>query len=115
MKAGKSIALAILFFGPLLYVAVYFMAAHSEAFVFAENTIKHSQSLQTQIGNIKQVKLPLFGSYEDRFVNREAWATMEVEVTGALKTVNLELKMKKKNGAWIIEQALLNGNPVTLN
>ena len=113
MKVVKFIALAALL-GLLLYISVYLIAGRSDAFVFAENAIKHSKSLQTKIGNVERVRLPLFGSYDENFVNGDTWVTMEVEVTGAVKTVALQIKMKKINATWAIEQSLIDGNPVVL-
>mgnify|MGYP001576068490 CR=1 FL=1 len=114
VKVGKSITLAALL-GVLLYVAVHFLASHGDAFEFAEHAIKNSRPLQAQIGKVERVRIPWFGSYKEKFFNTDAWAAMTVEVTGTAKTVELKMKMKKTNGTWVIEQASIDGNPVTLN
>lgn len=114
VKVGKSITLAALL-GVLLYVAVHFMASHGEAFEFAEHAIKNSRSLQAQIGKIERVRIPLLGSYKEKSFNADTRVAMTVEVIGTAKTVELQMKMKKINGAWMIEQASINGNPLALN
>lgn len=114
-KIGKWILLAALF-GALLYAVVYFMGSRGDAFKFAEQAIRNSQSLQAQIGKIERVRLAPSGPYKERLsVSGDGWATMMIEVTGATKTVALDVKMKKTNGVWAIEQASLDGKPVTLN
>lgn len=114
MKHSKLIILAA-FLGALLYFAVHFMASHGDAFEFAEHAIRNSQSLQTQIGKIERVRIPLFGSYKEKSFNDDTSVAMTVEVTSTAKTVELQMKMKKTNGAWVIERASIDGNPVALN
>lgn len=113
MKVNK-ILLAVLT-AAVLYGVVYFMASHGDAFKFAEQTIKNSTSLEARIGKIDKVRIPLFSSYRERFFNSEASATMTVEVIGAMKTVEVKLKVKKTNDRWTMEQASLDGTPIVLN
>lgn len=113
-KVSKWIVLAALF-GAMLYVTVYFMASHGDAFIFAEQAIKNSQILQSQIGRIERVRLSPFGSYKEKYVDADKWVTMTVEVTGTVKTIILNMKMKKTSSGWMIEQALIDGNPLVLN
>lgn len=113
-QIGKSVAIAVVC-GVLLYVAVYFMASHGDAFEFAEQAIKNSRSLQTQIGKVERVRLAPSGGYHEKFVNSDAWVMMKVEVTGTAQSVALDMKVKKTDGNWSIEQVLLDGKPVTLN
>jgi hypothetical protein len=39
---------------------------------------------------------------------------MSVEVSGANKPIVLDIKTKKTNGTWVIEQATNNGIPIEL-
>jgi hypothetical protein len=64
-QLGKVLSLAA-FFGVALYAVVYFMASHSEAFEFVEQRIKSSWEIKTQLGEIKEVRLSLFGSYDQK-------------------------------------------------
>ncbi|GEM_PF-6027720 len=113
MRVNK-LSLAVLA-GATLYGVVYFMASHGDAFKFAERTIRNSRSLETRIGKVDNVRIPLFSPYRERFFNSEASAAMTVEVTGAMRTVELKLKMKKTNDHWMVEHASLDGAPVILN
>lgn len=112
MKLKLSLAVLA---GVVLYGAVYFMASHGDAFRFAEHAIRNSRSLEAQIGKVGSVRIPLFSSYRERFFNSEASAAMTVEVAGAMRTVELKLRMKKMNDQWMMEQVSLDGTAVILN
>jgi hypothetical protein len=115
VKISKSKIILAAFLGVLLYVAVYFMASHGEAFEFAEHAIRNSQSLHSQVGKIESVRIPLFAAYKEKSFNAETWVTMTVEIVGSVKTIELQMRMKKINGDWMIEQASIDGNSVALN
>jgi hypothetical protein len=113
-KIGIGILIAVVF-GALLYVAVYLMASHSDAFKLVEQTLRNSQALQSQVGHVERVRLVPFGSYDEKTAGDNGWATMTVEVTGTTKTATLDVKAKKTSGTWAIEQASLDGKPLALN
>ncbi len=113
-KVSKLIAIA-LFLGMLLYFGIFFWGSHSESFKFVEQTVMNSRNLQSQIGAIEHVRLTPFGSFREKFVDSDKWATMTIEVIGANKTITLDVRTKKLNDVWTIEQALLNGKTVVLN
>ncbi len=103
-KIGQTIAIATLF-GVALYAAVYFMASHSEAFEFIEQKIRNSQAIKTQVGDIKEIRPSLFGSYDQKTVGSDEWVSMTVHVTGVVRTIELDVKAKKTNGTWVLETA----------
>ena len=113
-KVAKIVFFAVLF-GVLLYAVVYFMASQGNAFEFVEQTIRHSHAIESQIGKIERVRLDPLGSYVEKSVGSDEWATMTVEVTGATKTIVLAIKAKKTNGAWTIEQAKNGEMPLALD
>ena len=113
-KIGIGILIAAVF-GALLHVAVYLLASHSDAFKLVEQTLRNSQALQSQVGHVERVRLAPFGDNGWATAGDNGWATMTVEVTGATKTVTLDVKTKKTNSVWAIEQASLDGKPVVLN
>ncbi len=113
-KFGGLMVIA-LFCGVLLYFGIFFWGSHSESFKFVERTVMNSRSLQSQIGTIERVRLPLFGSFREKFVDSDKLAAMTVEVIGANKTVTLDVRAKKLNDVWTIEQALMDGKPLVLN
>ena len=115
---GKKIG-KILFFGALLglvfYATVYLLASRGDAFKFVEQRIKSSHLIESEVGKIESVRLSPFGAYEDKSAGMDEWATMTVEISGAIKTVVLEVKTKKTNGAWAIDEATKDGIPIALN
>ena len=113
-RIGRTIAFAALF-GAALYAIVYFMASHSEGFEFVEQKIRNSPAVKTQVGEIRKVRPALLGSYDQKTVNSEEWVSMTLDVSGSLKSIELDVKMKKKNGVWAIESAKSNGQNVSLN
>lgn len=113
-KIGRTIALAALF-GTALYAIVYFMASHSEGFEFAEQKIRNSPAVKAQVGEIRKVRPALLGPYDQKTVDSDEWVSMALDVSGSLKSIELDVKMKKTNGAWAIESAKSNGQNVSLN
>lgn len=101
--------------GVLLYIGVYLWGSHSESFKFVEQSVKNSQTLQSQIGKIQDVRLTLFGSYSEKFVDSDETVRMTVKVTGAIKTVNLNVKVTKIRNVWRIEQVLIDEKPILLD
>lgn len=113
-KVGRSIALAA-FFGVALYAIVYFMASHSEGFDFVEQKIRNSPAVKAQVGEIRKVRPALLGPYDQKTVNSDEWVSMALDVSGSLKSIELDVKIKKANGVWSIESAKSNGQNVSLN
>jgi hypothetical protein len=76
-KISQIIALAA-FFGVALYAVVYLMASHSAAFEFIEQKIKNSQAIKTQVGDIKEIRPSLLGSYDQKTVGSDEWVSMTI-------------------------------------
>ena len=112
ISKNRKILLFAALFGAALYTTVYVMASRGDAFKFVEQKIKSSSVIESEIGAVEGVHL---GSYEDINAGSDVWATMSVEVSGANKPIVLDIKAKKTNGTWVIEQATNNGIPIELN
>lgn len=104
----------VLTLGVLLYIGVYIWGSHSEAFKFVERTAKSSQALRSQIGEVKQVRLDLFGFYSEKHVNSKETVRMTVIVSGALKTIKLNVLVEKTPEGWQIEKSTINEKPISL-
>ena len=113
-RIGIWLLVAVLF-GGLLYATVYLLASHGEAFKLVEQTIMGSQVLQAKVGRIERLQLAPFGAYDERTAGDSGSATMTVEVMGTTRTIALDVKVKKTNGEWEIEQVSLDGKPLVLN
>ena len=107
-KIGRAIALAVLC-GVVLYAIVYFMASHSEAFEFVEKKIRNSQAVKARVGEIKKIRPALLGPYDQKTVNSDEWVSMAINVSGAAKSIELDVRMKKTNGIWAVESAKRDG------
>lgn len=113
-KAVKFILLGLLL-GALLYAAIYFMASRGDAFMYVDQKIRISTVIESNVGQIKRIRLNPFGSYEEKSVGPDEWVTMSVEVTGTKTTMALDVKVKKVNGNWAIEQVINQGSPLALD
>lgn len=113
-KIARGIALAA-FFGAALYAIVYFMASHSDAFEFAEQKIRNSQAVKAQVGDIKKIRPALLGPYDQKTVNSDEWVSMTIDVSGVTKSIELDVKMKKTNGVWVVEDAQNKGSRFNLD
>ena len=101
-KIGMLIVMLVLF-GVALYSIVYFMASHSDAFKFVEQKVKNSEVIKAQVGLVKNVRPSLLGSFDQKTVGSDEWASMKVNVAGELRTMEIEVKAKKANNNWTLE------------
>ena len=113
-KVVQWVVLAAVF-GVALYAIVYFMASRSEAFRFIEQQISNSQAIKTQVGEIKEIRPSLLGSYDHKTVGSDEWVSMTLDVAGATRTIELGVKAKKVNGTWTLENVSQGGRPVEVN
>ncbi len=115
MRKAFKFVLTGLLFGLVLYAAVYFMASRGDAFKYVDKKIRTSAVIESKLGHIKGVRLDPLGGYEEKSVGSDEWVTMRVEVTGAKAMMALDVKAKKTNGDWAIEQMISQGTPVVLD
>lgn len=112
-RIGRAVVLAVLF-GIVLYAIVYFMASNSEAFEFAERKIRSSSAVKERLWDIKSVRPAVLGPYAQKTVNSDKWVSMAIYISGTGKSIELEVKMKKVNGAWMVERAESDGRGFNL-
>jgi hypothetical protein len=104
-KFAQAIALAALF-GTALYVVVYFMAGHGEAFEFIEQQIRSSRAIRSQVGEIKEIRPSVLGSYDHKTVGSDERVSMTIHVTGAVRAIELDVKASRTDGTWVLETEL---------
>lgn len=104
-KFAQWIALAALF-GAVLYAVVYFMAGRSEAFEFIEQQIRSSQAIKAQVGEIKEVRPSVLGSYDQKTVGSNERVSMTIQVIGAVKAIELDVKVSRTDDIWVMETEL---------
>jgi hypothetical protein len=106
MQKAIKFTLIGLLLGLVLYVVVYLMASHGDAFKYVDQRIRTSAMIESKFGYIKNVRLDPLGSYEKKSIGSDEWVTMKVEVAGAKTTVILDVRVRKTNGNWTIEQVI---------
>ena len=114
MNNWLKLTIAVLL-GFLLYGGIYIYALHSDAFKFVEHVIKSSHNIEARVGAVKKVELSLFGVYKEKNVNEDKIVTMPVRVVGTGKTTVVNVEAVRRNGAWKIEGASIDGLPIVLD
>ena len=101
--------------GVALYGIVHIYGAHSEAFEFIDQTVRASAAIHSRVGNVQMVGLGMFDGYSEKFAgsNKKAWMT--VGVVGDRGAVKVKTSVRKTDGRWVVTDASIAGEPVSLN
>ena len=101
--------------GIVLWVTAVFWGSHSEGFQFVEGKIRKSQEIQSRIGNVRNVTLPVFGRYREKFVGSDKWVKMIVDVEGDKGAVTISTALQKENDVWTITESSIGAQHIDLN
>ena len=103
----KRIALSLLA-GICLYAGIYAYATNSDAYLSAKQELLSSKQFSSEVGEIRDVTLPLFGLYKSHHegigADSTGYALFKVKVIGTQRTMTLSIRTKKEGGAWKIEK-----------
>lgn len=113
-KISRTIAIAALF-GAALYAVVYLLAINSDGFKFIEQKIRNSQIVKEQVGIIRKVRPSLLGPYDQKTVGSDEWVSINITVTGTVKSIELDVRAKKTADAWVLEAAKQGEQSLNLN
>lgn len=113
-KQQRGALLTIAFVIALWAVAVYW-GSHSEGFQFIEGKVRASRAIQSRVGDVRKVTLPVFGLYREKFVGSDKWVKMIVDVEGGRGAVRVHAALQKKDGVWTITESSIGGQQVNLN
>jgi hypothetical protein len=102
------ILLASVVFCGLLYV----WGTHSAGYMFLEQAVRKSSSIQQRVGDVQTVRLR---GYHDKTDGSKEWVTMTLRVTGSKGEVTVTAAAKRVDGAWSVSHASIDGVPVVLN
>lgn len=72
-------------------------------------------AVKEQLGDIKSVRPAVLGPYAQKTVNSDEWVSMAIDVSGTGNHIELDVVMKKTNGAWTVERAKGNGRNFNLD
>ena len=111
---SRWILTAIAFFVVMWAAAIYW-GSHSEGFQLLQGRIRASPDIQSRVGNVRQVALPIFGLYREKFADSDRWVRMTVEVEGDRGSVTVRAVMRKRNDVWKITESSIGGQQIDLN
>lgn len=95
--------LAVVFaLGATLYAGIYVYASHSEAFEFAQEWILQSKKLETQIGQISNIRLVPFAGFNEKISGTSREVRMVIDATGPQGVVRVDLRLRKSGGTWAV-------------
>ena len=98
----------------LLYIGIQVRARFSEEFEYVERLIRHSHDVEERVGLVQEVNLPLLNSFKETNVNGSTLVSMTVQVVGSRKTTSINIDAVRREGAWKIEKAAVDGAPIAL-
>lgn len=98
----------------IAWIAAYFMAKSSEPYRYFENKAKESPVIKEVVGDVKSIKLALFG-YSVRYTGPQGLAQFETEVIGSKTTGTLFVNLELNLGTWRVTGARLNGKEIKLS
>jgi hypothetical protein len=95
LARGICIAVAI---SVLAIPAAWFFIQRSDAFDVTSTHIRSSTEVRTQIGEIQDIHLPLFG-YSWRVSGASGWANFNLEIAGSRASANAYVELTRQ-GTW---------------
>jgi hypothetical protein len=109
----RRVLLAVTLGVAMWAIAVYW-GSHSEGFLFLEGKIRTSQAIQSRVGIVRKVTLPMFGQFREKFVGSDKWVWMIVDVTGDKGAVRIRTALQKKNDIWKITESSIENQKIVL-
>lgn len=98
--------------GIVLFVGSYVSETRSDGFRFVEKQLSDSRSLESKLGKVQKVELPIFSSYHEKEVDSDIWINMTVRVTGTKRTAMVTVSAQRIEGKWAMGQTTINGKPL---
>jgi hypothetical protein len=111
----KRLLLIPLIAAPVLWGLVYWQGSHSDAMKFVQNKVRNSPAIQSRIGVVSDVHMPLFGSYHASYSTLENHVRMDVDATGNKGSAVINVEVDGDDGVWKIKRALIEGESITLD
>lgn len=102
----------LVFLGLALFSGSYVWEINSDGFRFVEQQLRKSSALQSQIGPVEKVELPIYYNYHQKDSGADSWLKMSLRVRGVTRTAKVDVKAKRINGAWEIEEIMVDGRPI---
>lgn len=99
----------------LMWAMAVYWGSHSEGFRFVEGRVRASKAIQSRVGDVREVTLPVFGLYREKFVGSDKWVKLIVDVEGDRGTVRVHTALQKRNGVWSITESSIADQAVDLN
>jgi hypothetical protein len=106
--------LLVVTLGVVMFVVAVFWGSHSEGFHFLEGKIRTSQEIQTRVGVVRKVTLPVSGQFREKSVGSDKWVWMIVDVNGDKGAVTIRTALQKKNNVWKITESSVDDQKINL-
>jgi hypothetical protein len=115
VRAQSRWVLVAVAFGIVMWATAVYWGSHSEGFQFVAGKLRTSREIQSRVGNVRKVTLPILGQYRERFVNSDKWVKMIVDVEGDKGSVTVRTVLQKTNGVWTVTESSIGAQHVDLN
>lgn len=101
---------------PLFWLSMRWNASHGAGFRFAREKIEASTALQTRIGKVSNVSLPIFSRYSAHYGVGYSKIHLELKAKGDRGVANVELDIAGDDGDnWKIERSSVDGYAMILD
>jgi hypothetical protein len=91
---------------------LYVWGTHSAGYVFLDQAVRKSSSIQLIVGDVRSVRLR---GYHDKTDGSKEWVTMTLHVTGSKGEVTVTAAAKRVNDIWSVTGASVGGERIDLN
>jgi hypothetical protein len=98
-----------------MWAVAFFWGSHSEGFHFLEGKIRTSREIQSRVGIVQRVTLPVFGRFREKSVGSDKWVRMTVDVTGDKGAVTIRTVLQKENSVWKITKSSIGDQKIDLD
>jgi hypothetical protein len=115
VKKGPLYVLVLTLLILVGWIVIRYLGSQSDAFKFAGDLIKASPVIQQRVGTVREVRIPLFGSYRARYSTLKTSINMTVEAMGTRGDVDLEVEVTKRDGVLRLRRAEINGKDASLH
>lgn len=98
-KLKKWVLVWILLVGAL-FMGTYFYSANSEAYHFASEWVRQSDSVRSVVGEVRKVRLRPWADYRQHYDGDSTRATLTLDIQGTKASARVRLEVRKVDSQW---------------
>jgi hypothetical protein len=99
---------------PLVWFAARWQIVHSDGFRYVRVLLMTSPVVQSRIGHVENVTLPMFTRYSSHYGIAYTRIYLEVDAKGQTADAHFELNLSRGDEKWRIDNAKINGARIDL-